>query len=497
MSFPERQGFNPKIVVIVASILTTAHFLYHAFYNQHYFFSTDAFYYLSIARNLVSGLGFYDGTSLPKGPIVTPQNGVVFIEFLIMKAGITDNHVVFLLMAFINLLFFFYSAFLLYRLGEFFEIQKSLIALIVCVFLFSANLFIAMVAPINDGINMALSLLGTVIIIKNSNEWKWINCVYLLAISLIAVHFRSQYLLIPLSAALASLAVKRFKGFAAYSIIVFASSLTVFIIYGLLIENNGGIRSTAAAYTNYSVDTLKSIPYELGLAYSVLLMKLGQGAGIWLTRLSVPFFIALSVLIIIYCIVTALRKEFKSLFISLIILGTIGMFTTTLNHSFRYIAITAPLLAILLCASPKRVPFMRYMLASYLVYSIFITFIKIARVDYNYSEQKQATINVLSHFDRRALLISEEPRSSYFILNIPSVRELSTLNEAGTFYIFGSRDFIKKEKERLRQTVEIEDYGDHWYIDTSRYAIVKVERLPAASAPPISSKQTGVENSIP
>src|SRR4030067_2044795 len=146
----------------VMVFLSFAIFYYYIFYNPHILYSrgSDAAYYISIANNLFAGRGLYDATSIPNAPIITPQNGIVFIEFLLMKAGIHENTTLFISVAILNYLSLLFSAILLYKIANYLEITKLERFFIIASFLFSLNIFTAIIIPTNDGIALTLSLLG-------------------------------------------------------------------------------------------------------------------------------------------------------------------------------------------------------------------------------------------------------------------------------------------------------------------------------------------------
>lgn len=478
----EKMRVHGRLIIAAMAIVTIIHFLYYVFYNPGHLYScfSDAIYYISIARNLFSGAGFYCGTTVPGTPILTPQNGIVFLELLLMKAGIPDSAIL-QLTSFINLLFFFYSAYLLYRLGTFFNISKSLATLIIGNFFFSSNIFLAYIIPINDGISLTLSLLGIVLIFKNNEKWEMENCIYLLAISLIGVHFRNQYLLIPLCGALASLIVRQYRSFVAYAAISLVSSLSVFIAYGFLVTDNSGIVNVLHNKSfSFQADMLRTVPQAIAWGFSVLLLKFGDAGGLGITEYTLPYFGVVAALLIAFCLKIAFKREYKPLVISLIILANIAMYSAMVGHTARYLLIIVPLLMILFCVNSKRKLLLHFLLATYLLYGVFISIGRISYYEYKNSGKGRETVKVPPQFESNALLISEDHVTSYFLFNRPAVRDANApIPETDYIYIFGSNDFIDRQIDKIKaesSNVEMENLGAYWGWGKSPYSLVKMSR---------------------
>jgi hypothetical protein len=469
---------NQYSAITAMALLSFGLFCYYVFYNTHVLYSNavDAHYYVSIARNLHDGMGFYDGTTIPKAPITTPQNGIVSVELLLMKLGIHEKTSLFAAVAVINYIFLLFSSLLLYKIAGDLEVPTALNLLIIANLLFSGNMFLALVAPLNDGIAFALSVLVLLLCIRNyerASNWLYLA---IFAVSVMGAHFRLQSILIPFCAAIASLIVKRYNGFLTYLFIAASSSLFVYIPYAYLIRNGYTFhRSIDYVLSEFRIDKIGELITYIGGGVSELFLRFGAGGGRGLTTHTIPFFIIIAVLVMYYCIEKVLRREFRAMLLSLVILTTIAMYT--LLPCFRYIILVMPLLMILLSSTSRWKHILKPVFALYLLYSIGIVLFRIVSIEPYYYDQKRQTELMKPLFKNDASLFSELPSASYFLFDKPSSSDLHLSDGTHGALLFGTDEFVTKGIGRIRSefpNLTIDDYGRHWMIVGSEYRVVKM-----------------------
>lgn len=471
------------IAFAVMLFLSFAIFYYYIFYNPHILYSrgSDAAYYISIANNLFAGRGLYDATSIPKTPIITPQNGIVFIELLLMKAGIRENTTLFTSVAIINYLSFLFSAILLYRIADYLEVSKLVSFFIIANLLLSINIFTAIITPTNDGIAFTLSLFGLFLCIQNHEKCNYWVYLLIFVISVIGVHFRLQYLLIPLCGAFASLMVKQYRSFLIYLLISIVSFLFIYIPYQNLIKDNSAIHSNLHIFLSCSkIVSLGGLIEEAVKGFAILFLKFGEGRGYGFVEQSVPVFIIITVLIIYYCLMIVLRMEYVSMLISLVILSTIAFFLVALAASFRYIMIIFPLLMIILGSTLKWKRLVLPFFATYLLYGLVVFVIRVESIEPYFIEQKRQTELVMSLFNNDTRLFSEVPRISYILFNKSSSSDMHFLDGKNEVLLFGTNEFVLRWINQIKSEspyVRVTNFGRHWMIGETQRELVKVELI--------------------
>ena len=469
----------------VMVFLSFAIFYYYIFYNPHILYSrgSDAAYYISIANNLFAGRGLYDATSIPNAPIITPQNGIVFFELLMMKAGIHENTTLFASVAIVNYLSLLISAILLYKIADYLEVPKLVSFFITANLLLSINISTAIITPTNDGIAFTLSLLGLFLCIQNHEKCNYWVYLLIFVISIIGVHFRLQYLLIPLCGAFASLMVKQYRSFLIYLLTSILSFLFIYIPYQYLIKDNSAIHSNLHIFLSCSkIDSLGGLIEEAVKGFAILFLKFGEGRDYGFVEQSVPVFIIITVLIIYYCLMIVLRMEYVSMLISLVILSTIALFLVALAASFRYIMIISPLLMIILGSTFNKwkrlvLPFF----AAYLLYGLVVFVIRVESIEPYFMEQKRQTELVMPLFNNDTTLLSEVPRISYILFNKSSSSDMHFHDGKNEVLLFGTNEFVLRWINQIKSElphVRVTSFGSHWMIGETQRELVKVTLIP-------------------
>jgi hypothetical protein len=464
--------FEKKLIFLIAASFFAylALFYYYVFFNPHVLYSnySDTSYYISIAQSLYAGTGLNDATSIPHSSIISSQNGIVFIGYLLLMAGIHENPSLFSALAAVNLISLIITLILIYKIAGCLKLDKIFSLLIVVNFGLMSNVFPVLIAPINDGIALTLSLFCLYMGIKNHDSEKLWLYLFVFIASMIAIHFRLQTLLIPASCALASLFVKRYKSFFTYSFITLASSLFIYLTYNSLIYDGAGMFKAIDYYlANINFEMLTKIIADSGQGISVLFLEFGEGGGFGLVKFFFPISIVLTLIIVFYCLKNILKREFEVTLISLVILTTLALFVITPWKATRYIFIALPLLMIIVGASiagPRSKLLLMRLYSAYFIYTIVILAVRLGFIYPPYLEQQKEAVKLLPMFVDGTPLLSENRRFSYMVFDTASLENYFVADRESDFLIYGSHEFILKgiaQMESKFHKVSITQYNNH------------------------------------
>lgn len=483
-------GWVAVVALGVAVLLSAGLLYYYVFLNPHIWYSraTDASYYLSIANSLSDGTGFYDLTSSPKSAVVTTQNGIVYIEYILMTFGVRDNKTIFAVVAVINYFIFLTSATLLYKVISRLDMTAPLKFMIVVAFLLSSNIFTAAVMPTNDGFSLMLCFLALLLSIRNYDDESYGKYFLVFVLVTLGVQFRLQNVLVPICCSVGSLLFKRYRAMAIYMAIAVFALLSIYLPYQYLLENNSGVRTTFSIFSNY---LLSNDPYWIGLQFSkslvVLFMKFGEGMGQEVVEGVAPAATVGAVLIACFLVKRIFEGNFALTLMSLLVLSTMALVCITPAPSFRYLMIVYPLLMAVMCASVKFERTALGILGAYLIYGFLVFAARVETIDGFFLEQQKQTATVMHLFDTGTPLLSEIPRVSYLVFNRSSRTRSTAMESGGDLILFGTPKFIATSIDTLSRGVgrtEIESFGDAWVLGASRFELVRVRFLPVIGGNP-------------
>jgi hypothetical protein len=428
---------------------------------------------LSVASSLFEGKGFFDTTVIPNQPIANTHMGLAFLELLLLKVGFQNISDVYILTGTIHYISFLLCVVLLYQMVQYFKLSATLTLLIVGNFIFSSNIFLAMIAPLNDGIGLTLAILGIFLVMRNSDKPDWKNSLLIFLASVIGVHFKIQYVtFMPLCGTLASLIIKQYKNAAFYLFTSIFSVLSVYIPYKYFIGDNSLI---FAPYHRIAT------PWP---TLAILFLKFGEMGGRGIIEHTISFFYLIGAFIVYYCLKYAWLREFKAMLIALIILSNIAVFSALRWHAYQHMMLIVPLFLIVLGATFKRKALLQVFLLVYMLYGMCILSYRMVFMDMSFLEQKKQTEQIMPLFKEDVTLISQNPRASYKIFHKPSQTGITSPNDKNAIILFGNDEFLDQKISMIRAktpNVKIVNYGTHWKIIGQPYALAKVTQINGGS----------------
>ena len=90
-SFPSWLTGSTVFVLLLILIVSFSLYMFYVFIDQQwYYYEWDSYYYYSIAKNLMEHGEFKDAIS--HNPVITPQNGVVFIYYVFLRLHLSAEH---------------------------------------------------------------------------------------------------------------------------------------------------------------------------------------------------------------------------------------------------------------------------------------------------------------------------------------------------------------------------------------------------------------------
>lgn len=350
-SLMKRLPFSDGAVAIWLVCLASLMFVYMVYGLSSLYFQHDAYYYLAIAESLLSSGEMLDATNIPSLPVVSPQNGIVFIIALLKTIGISSNIDVLFFISVINYCFFVWFCYLVYKIYCMFGVERHfslVVASSIILSLFYARIYIQ---SINDPIFITLTTFVFYLILQKKENWKTL-CL-LVFCALVLSEFRISGVLVFLSAALTYFYFKKVK----MGMFFIGLTILTYVIQAVLSEafiiNQEGI-SALKDYTlgQYSVHyflhnmwhTFKvNIPEAL-LAYA------RSDSGIEIKLMPLYVFISGIVLVGYFRLLknALLLKEFNSTYLAIYVAAYICFLQLFFVLNTRYILPIAPFLTLVL-----------------------------------------------------------------------------------------------------------------------------------------------------
>ena len=433
-------------------VLMSSLFAFLAIKNSFPLSCNDTFYYLSIADNMIANHTFLDGTTIPAGPIVTPQNGIVFIFFLFRKCGFSHQTCIDMILV-INAIGLFMSVFPLMAIAEAVGIRDRFIKLaVVAAYLGGVRVFLWMyLSPINDMIFLVLSLYLMQLLIHmdrqlygQGNTCNGILKVFGLSLVLCVLlpHFRVNAFFVPLAGMAGSILLKRFRMglLAALQFGVMLASM--FGVY-LLLKGLGyefRFNEMQGALTSFHL-----YDFFFSLLPESLFRNLSQSGNL----LYFPFYIAMAL-----AFVDGIRQKNMTLlmvlFICIMTMAITIVFAMPLS---RYLwPITAFMYMFVLRNKQLRL-FGVLFICAVVINSFWMIYDGITVPQrtkfWQYAARK------VSRDKNGAVLISQNHRSSWYFMDIPAIKDNNytweQLKNAANVYIGGDADFVQRQQEAINQ----------------------------------------------
>jgi hypothetical protein len=338
-----RCGTLPTWPAVLAIIIVACTMAALSLHSRSYLGNNDAFYYLSIADNWLENGVFLDGTTIPDGPVITPQNGIVGIFALLRRLSLTKHQCLLTVLGLnsVLLLSCFYP---LIKLCRSLGVESR--AMLVCILLvFVGHLRIFMwvyLSPVNDMIfftgQLWLVYLLAVFVRRCDDPDSTTSSGRLLfaggvLLAAVLVHFRLNIVLIPLGGIAAALLTRRFRLLP--PMVILLSAAAVSLSASWLVVDRYDFQVNAAGLSSFLGD-FKHQVYVLvfRLIPESLFKDLFQTGNL----LYLPFYAAL----LVAFFQGVRRKNVMLLLVVFVCLGTFAMTALHGNITERYLwAVTA------------------------------------------------------------------------------------------------------------------------------------------------------------
>jgi len=349
-------------------LLALLMFVYVVYGLGGLYFQHDAYYYLGVAESLIDSDQMLDVTNAPSLPVVSPQNGIVFVIALLKIAGISSNVTILYVVSAVNYCFFVWFCYLIYKIYRMFGIDRHVsfvVVISIVLSLFYARIYVQV---INDPIFITLTTFVFYLVLQKKEGWKTL-CL-LLFCALFLSEFRISGVLVFLSAALTYFYLKNIK----MGLLFMGLSLLTYVTQAVLTEvfiiNQEGINALKKlTIDHYSLNYfLKNIGHTFCTNIPESLFSYAKAYNDFEIR-QVPLyiFISSSVLVGYFYLVTKalIVKEFKYIYMMVYITAYICFLQLFFVLNTRYILPIAPLFTLLLFLSFIKIKKFNYIFRIY------------------------------------------------------------------------------------------------------------------------------------
>lgn len=412
--------------------------------------SNDAFYYMSVADSIHNGTGFYDITSVEPRPVITPQNGIVFVHEILICIGIYEPGYRFLAIKIIYYVGFICCIYFFYQIFSTFKVSSEINVLCLGIILLSAFFIKTILAPLNEGFYCFLSSLIAYLIICHNNDNNYLKIGVILFLSIASATFKLNGPLIVLSAAVAYFIINNRKLSLTYFIIFILSYVGVFALYELYrVDFSGMVSMTERSYSKEFIIN------------KIIMIVTYTMPGIFLGISGRKVMIALPISIIIICFYliyfkqSFIKKNFnKILIINYIILNILFLFIAT-GHDSRYILMILPFSLLIVATYFNNLNRLRLSLLVVLLLTFSISIFRLIFWDSVFFKNKPSFDYVRKNISEPYTLISQSSRVSYFIFakrsdNLDKIKEGN-----GPIIVFGNEEYVKKTKKYISQKYKV------------------------------------------
>lgn len=412
--------------------------------------SIDIYYYLSIADSYYQGKGFYDITSATPKPIITPQNGIVFIHILLRKIGLHDPDSRFLAIKIINYIGFLCLVFVFYKTFLKLKISSEVTNLCMGIILLSAHFLKTIVAPLNDGIFCGLTALIFYIIMSNETRNSLLKIVMITCLSIVIANFRLNGPLIIVSGLVTYVILRKISKALVYLIILIISLWSVYFILKLMQVDLSGIKAFAAG--------IYSIQFFINQAIITLILSIpGAFTGIDSREMIITLPISIVILgfYAFYYWIAVKEKNFPIILCISYIIVSLLFLQIMPGGSPRYIIMIVPF-SLLIIANYFRDNYrLKISLRIVLLMTLSISLFRLFFWDSIYFANKKPLEYVRENIMEPYVLISQLPRSSYYIFN----KRDSNIDDIDIYWkniiIFGNKEYIDAKINHLKEKYTI------------------------------------------
>lgn len=358
MSINQANDCNTKWSVYVLFSFLIAIFsisLLFVFMNNKVYenLDSDVFYYHAVADSLRQTGQLRDMVFNPSAAIVTPQNGAVVIQYLLSGFSFSPELRlrVFVIINFVSLVC---SVCPLLKIAGRFGISSipSRLAL-TAVYLCGWHVVRFYLLPLNDGLfaTCSLWLIYFILLLTeedltirelfSSRRWLFLAVILL---SAVLVHFRLNAIVVPMAGVFSAILIKRYG--LILPMLLLCGTMFLSLVIPFLFIDTSGIELLSKKVGENAIQYLPDTIWRLVTDFipGVLFRDTGTTGNM--------LYAAFALAILAYFIEGVRKKEFVSLFIILICLGTFILLCGNTALHKRYFLIVYPLLYILIFKKP-------------------------------------------------------------------------------------------------------------------------------------------------
>lgn len=247
----------------------SVYLLYFYFKQNSYVLQEDCSYYMAIADSIIQSGKMLNISTIPAGPVTTPQNGVVALHLILSLLGFAPEDRL-IAIVFINYFLHISAVYPLYKIARCAGLTQALpLASLLGLYIGAFNLYRFQLIPFNDGIFNSLSLWLVYYLLvaidavenKQSNSLRKIELLLPMVLAAILVHFRLQTLFVVGAALLTLVLTKK------YNRVMYAVGLLLVALVSLLLPYKwidiSGISATSglwmSAYGVFNHDFLAKL----------------------------------------------------------------------------------------------------------------------------------------------------------------------------------------------------------------------------------------------
>ncbi len=442
---------NQKKLLYIYIIINLGMFIYYCILpdiNP----SNDAYYYLSIADSFYNGTGFCDITGAKPQPVITPQNGVVFIHILLRTIGCHDPGIRFLIIKIINYIGFLFLVFVFYEILKKLKVSSEITIICMGIILLSAHFLKTIIAPLNDGIFCILTAMVFYLVIANENRDSFKILAIIIFLSIVLANFRLNGPLIILAASITYYLVNKTTKSLIYFIIF---GISYALVYALLVL----LKVDFSAIKELTKNTY-SCQFFMHQALMTLIYTIpGAFAGIDGREIMIALPISLGILIyyIIYFRQAWKGNKFIEIYIIIYILLSIMFLQIMPGGPSRYIIMVVPFTYLTLATYFRDNNKIKILLVIILLLTFSISLARLVFWDSKYFENKKALDYVHKNIVKPFILLSEDPRYSYYIFNKSADDIKGITKDTKYIVIFGHETFIQSKIEEIKRITPVKN----------------------------------------
>ncbi len=444
-----------KILIIILLFNFTL-FVYY-FANSNINPSIDVFYYLAVADSFYDGTGLLDITTTPAQPIITPQNGIVFIHVLLKSIGLQGAASRLAAIKIIHYLGFLILIYIFYKIFTRLKISPELTFLSLGILLSSSHFLKTVIQPLNEGMWCVLTAMVFYLAISNENRESWVKIIAIAGLSIILANFRLTGPIIVFSICLTYLLLRNLKKALTFFIIGVISYASVYIILAMLNVDYSGFEGFVK--NNYSIQYILNQPLMV-LIYTIPGVFLGISGRKMMMAL--PFSIVIILFYLAYFRQAWRRKYFvQLLIISYIILSLLSalIMPGSPGGPSRFIIMIMPLTLLTITTYFDDSKKLRLGLGLFLLLTISVSMFRLMVWDRIYFVNNRSYARMKSQISEPYMLISEAPRYSYYIFGKGSKKVQDINQDTKHMILFGKEQWLKEI------TKMVHDYIKHAQIE--------------------------------